>query len=260
MDHHVDHAVVEQVFGPLEAFRQSLADGLFDDPGAGEPDHRAGLGDGDVAEHGKGRRHAAGGGIAKHHDIGQAGLSHLIDGDGGARHLHQRQNAFLHARPTRRRNGDQRRALNHGQACRRQDAFADRHAHGAAHELEIERRDHDADTTHGAMGNGQGIGGTGFHLGVLEAFGIALAVAELKRVDDGLGKLNDVIGAVVEQHLETNRRRQAHVVAAMVTDLERLLQIAMEDHFAAARALVPQVVGDLFLADKFPELGTDEIG
>jgi hypothetical protein len=46
----------------------------------------------------------------------------------------------------------------------------------------------------------------------------------------------------------------------MATDPEQLLQVAMEDHFTAARALVPQVVRDLFLADKLPELGTDEIG
>ncbi len=42
---HVDHAVVEQIFGALEAVGQFLADRLFDDPLAGETDQCAGLGE-----------------------------------------------------------------------------------------------------------------------------------------------------------------------------------------------------------------------
>ena len=59
MDDHVDHAVLEQIFGALEAFRQLLADRLGDDARAGETDLRAGLGDLDVAQHGVGRADAA---------------------------------------------------------------------------------------------------------------------------------------------------------------------------------------------------------
>ena len=72
--------------------------------------------------------------------------------------------------------------MHHGKTRRRQDALADRNPHGAAHELEIKHRDDDADAAHGAVGNGQGVGRAGFHLSVLEALGIALAVAEFKRV------------------------------------------------------------------------------
>ena len=39
--HPVEHAVVEQVLGALEALGQRLADGLLDDPRAGEADQRA---------------------------------------------------------------------------------------------------------------------------------------------------------------------------------------------------------------------------
>ena len=56
VDDHVDHAVLEQVFGALEAFGQSLADGLLDHARAGEADERAGLGDLHVAEHRVGGR------------------------------------------------------------------------------------------------------------------------------------------------------------------------------------------------------------
>ncbi len=74
MHHHVDHAVLLQIFGALEAFRQLLADGLLDHARAGEADQRAGLGDMHVAEHGVGRGHAAGGRIGQHDDVGQASL------------------------------------------------------------------------------------------------------------------------------------------------------------------------------------------
>src|SRR5262245_43746797 len=50
-DYDVDDAVVEQVLGALEAFRQLLADSLLDHAGTGEADLRAGLGDVDVAQH-----------------------------------------------------------------------------------------------------------------------------------------------------------------------------------------------------------------
>ena len=40
-------------------------------------------------------------------NIGQPGLTHPIDGDHGAGHLHQAEHAFLHAGPTRGRDGDQ---------------------------------------------------------------------------------------------------------------------------------------------------------
>ena len=47
---HVDHAVLEQELGRLEAVRQVAADGLLDHPRPGEADQGARLGDVDVAE------------------------------------------------------------------------------------------------------------------------------------------------------------------------------------------------------------------
>ena len=95
---HVDHAVLHQIFGALEAFRQLFADRLLDDARAGKADQRAGLGDVHVAQHGVGGGDAAGGRVGQHDDIGQAGFLQPVDRDRGARQLHQRQDALLHAR------------------------------------------------------------------------------------------------------------------------------------------------------------------
>ena len=50
--HPVEHPVVEQVFGALEAFGQLFANGLFDHAGAREADERVGFGDLHITQHG----------------------------------------------------------------------------------------------------------------------------------------------------------------------------------------------------------------
>src|SRR6516225_8461326 len=60
VDHHVDYAVVLEIFRPLKAVGQLLADGLLDDARPGKTDERTRFRDVDVAEHGIGRGDAAG--------------------------------------------------------------------------------------------------------------------------------------------------------------------------------------------------------
>src|SRR3712207_4136338 len=60
LDHHVDHAVVQQIFGALEAFGQLLPDSGFDHPLTREANESAGLGKLHVAEHRVGSGDAAG--------------------------------------------------------------------------------------------------------------------------------------------------------------------------------------------------------
>ena len=93
---HVDHAMREQVFRALEALGKLLADGLLDDPRAGKADEGTWLGHLDIAEHGIGGGHAAGRRIGEDHDIGQPGFLEFGQRDGRPRHLHQRQDSFLH--------------------------------------------------------------------------------------------------------------------------------------------------------------------
>ena len=140
MHHHVDHAVGEQVLGLLKAFRQLFADGLLDDARAGETDQRARLGDLHVAEHGVRGGDAAGRRIGQHDDVGLARLLQLLHGDRGARHLHQGQNAFLHARAAGGGKQHERAAFLHRGVETLDDRLARRHAERAAHEIEILHR------------------------------------------------------------------------------------------------------------------------
>src|SRR6185437_4482068 len=70
-------------------------------------------------------------------------------------------------------------------------------------------------------------------LRLLEALGIALAVAELERIGDRLRQLDAAVGTLVEQHGEAALGRQAHMVAAGMADEEVGLELAMEQHLAA---------------------------
>src|SRR5436309_7300410 len=54
MDDHIDHAVLLEIFGALEAVGEFLADGLLDDARPGKADERTRFGNVDVAEHGIG--------------------------------------------------------------------------------------------------------------------------------------------------------------------------------------------------------------
>ena len=148
VDHHVDHAVVPEIFGALKAFRQLLADGLLDDARPGEADQRAGFGDLDIAEHGVGRGDAAGGRIGEHHDVGLLGLAQHLHGDRRARQLHQRQDALLHARAARCREHDEGRAALDRSLQARDHRLAGRHAERAAHEIEILHRGDDRHAVH----------------------------------------------------------------------------------------------------------------
>ena len=68
----VDQAVIEQEFGGLKAGRQFGLGGVLDDARPGKADHRARLGDDQIAHAGVAGHHAGGGGMGEHADVGQA--------------------------------------------------------------------------------------------------------------------------------------------------------------------------------------------
>ena len=67
---HVDHAVLEQILGPLKTVGQFFTDCFFDNPCTGKPDDRSRFRHGYIAEHGEGRRDTARRRIGENNDIG----------------------------------------------------------------------------------------------------------------------------------------------------------------------------------------------
>src|SRR5262245_42839645 len=74
VDHHVEHAVLKQELGALEARGQLLPDRLLDHARTREADQRARLGHVEIAEHRERSRDAAGGGVGQHAHEGQPRL------------------------------------------------------------------------------------------------------------------------------------------------------------------------------------------
>ena len=98
-------------------------------------------------------------------------------------HLHQREQRFLHARPTRGREAHQRYVLLQRQGRRTHELLADHGAHRAAHESELEGHCHYWQAIQRAAHGQQGIFLAGGSLRRRQAILVLLRVAKLEAVD-----------------------------------------------------------------------------
>lgn len=106
MNDAVDHAMFEQIFCALEPFWQFFADGFFDHPRSGKTDHGTWFSNGYIAQHRKGCGDTTGRGVCQNCNIGKLRFLDFVHGNDGPRHLHQGQDAFLHAGAAGRRKAD----------------------------------------------------------------------------------------------------------------------------------------------------------
>ena len=260
--HLVDHAVRQQILGALEAFGQLLADGLLDHPRPREADHRPGLGQMDVADHGEGRGDAARGRVGQDHDVGQARLLDLLHRHRGPCHLHQGQRALLHPRPARGGHHDEGRVVAHRMARGGDETLAQAGAHRAAHELEVHHRDHGRQAADPAEGRLQRVGGLGLGLGLAQTVGVFLLVAEAQRVGRAARHLQPLPATLVEQGFEPVVGPDPHMVVTMRADALVGVEVAVEDHPLAGRALLPEILRHLGLVARIEgaDLRPDIVG
>ena len=85
------------------------------------------------------------------------------------------------------------------------------------------------------------------------------------QIKDGSGAQADlcaVLLLVQQGHRQPGIHRQAEVMVAVRADPEPALQLAVEDHLLALRALLPEIVRNRPRAgaDPFTELGADDVG
>ena len=245
MHDHVDHAMIEQIFGFLEAVRQFFADRLLDDARAGKADQRAGFGDVHVAKHRIGRGDAAGRRIGQHDDVGLARVAQALHRNGGARQLHQRKNAFLHARAAGCREQDERAAFFHCCIEPLDHRFARRHAERAAHEIEILHGNNRGKIIELAVAELDRIVEAGLAARILEPIDVAAVVAEFQRIDRYLRHGDIEPGLVVEHGLEARRGAHAHMIVGAWNDELVGLDILVEHQLAGFRTLDPKILRHL---------------
>ncbi len=249
MHDHVDHAVVAQIFGLLKAFGKLLADGLLDHARTGEADQRARLGNVHVAEHRVGRGNAAGRRIGENDDVGLTHFAQALHRDSGARHLHQRENAFLHARPAGGGEQHERAGLLHGGFEALDHGFARRHAERAAHEIEILHRDDGGKAIELAVAELYRIVEPGFAARVFQTIDVTALVAELERIDRHFRHGDIEPGLVVEHRFEPGSRAHAHVIIGNRNDELVGLHVLVEHELASLRTLDPEIFRHLALED-----------
>ena len=149
----VDKAMLKREFRRLEFLGKLLANGVLDHAAASEADERAGLGNNHVTLHRKTRGHATRGGVGNHREIRQARFAVTLNRGRNFRHLHERNQAFLHARAARASEQHQRQALFGGMLGQTRDALAHHRAHRAHEERGIHyanRNAHACDAAHAA--------------------------------------------------------------------------------------------------------------
>src|SRR5690606_7843686 len=135
VDYHVQLSMLQIELRGLEIIRQLLANRLFDDDPAREAEYRSRLGDNNISEHGKTSRYAPGGRVRNDRNIESALFMQPGQGSGCLRHLHQAENALLHAGTAGSREDDQRETLTGGGLNRPGNLLADNGAHAACKEI-----------------------------------------------------------------------------------------------------------------------------
>ena len=110
------------------------------------------------------------------------------------------------------------------------------------------------------MGNDDRVQFAGLGPRILQAVDIFLLILEFQRIIGRLGQFDPLIEALVKQHLQPRLDLEAEMLAAMRTNIECGLKVAMKHHVAADRAAVPQIFRHFARGDQPLELGADEIG
>ena len=167
----------------LKTFRQCHAHGGFDHAGARKANQGLGLGNHHVAQERKTGAHAAHGGVGHHADVGQALFGQTGQRCIGLCHLHQGQQAFLHARATGGSKADEGHFLFNRSFDAAHKTLAYDRSHAAAHEFKFEAGCHHAHAMHCTTHDHQGIGFSSVFQGFLEALRVFAAVLEFQGID-----------------------------------------------------------------------------
>ena len=134
-------AVLQQKLGTLESLGQTLVHVLLDHARAGKCRQGIGLGQDNVALHGKARGYASGRGVGEHRDIQTARLAVAPNRRRNLGHLHKRGHALLHARAARNGKANDRKPQL-GRALKdTTDLLAHHGAHRAHHKVGIHKEE-----------------------------------------------------------------------------------------------------------------------
>jgi len=170
------------LLGALKSRRQLLADGALDDPRPREPDEGFGLGDVHVADEREAGRHAASRRIEQDAYVGQLGGTVAFEGGDRLRHLHEREDALLHAGASGRVQQNDRQPLGCRPLEQPRNLLPDHRSHAPAHEPEEEHAEGHVEIEHASPPRHERVLRARRALGRHDAFSVRLAVRKLQRI------------------------------------------------------------------------------
>ena len=226
--------MLQQKLGALESLGQALVHVLLDHARAGKCRQGIGLGQDNVALHGKARGYASGRGVGEHRDIQTARLAVAPNRRRNLGHLHKRCHALLHARTARNGKADNWQSqLGRTLKCAT-DLLAHHGTHRAHHKVGVHKEERRIATADFAPAAHNGIALARTLDRALELVGIAGKREEVLRRQIGIPFLKR---ALVDRHAHARATAHAKVFAATRADLEVVVQACFIDHAATLRAL-----------------------
>jgi hypothetical protein len=141
--------------------------------------------------------------------------------DLGLGHLHERQDALLHARPAARRQDHGGQLLGRRPLEQPGDLLADHRAHRAAHELELKDPERHPQLVQAADEAAEGVGGPERLFQAAQAVGVALGVAKAERIGSAKARVLLDGGALVQEQADAVLGGHREVVPALRAAAQR---------------------------------------
>lgn len=162
---------------------QRLSGRLRDHTRSGEAKKRARFCDADVGETGETRQYATRTGVDQHGDVRTPGLIQEVDCTGGLRHLHQTENALLHACAARATDGHQWQTVPRRHAGPAPEALTNYAAHASAHEPKVHDSEHAAHTFYARRSRNKSLRKASLRLRGTQALRIRLDIDEVQWIE-----------------------------------------------------------------------------
>ena len=179
----IDEAMLQEEFTGLKTLGQLDAHRLFDDSGAGKPDQGLGFSDNDVTERGEAGSNPAHGRMSEYADEQAAVLAVTPQSSGDLRHLHQREDSFMHSRPApRSRDDHQRKSLPGGGLDGPRQLFSDNRTHRTHDEVTVGDAEDDANSLDESLSDQGGLVQASPFLLRLESLRIGTPIVKFERV------------------------------------------------------------------------------
>src|SRR6266542_6669044 len=203
-----------------------------------ESDNSARLGDYCVAKHRVTGTHPTGCRVRQNRHVRNAAFGKLRKNCRGLRHLHQTQDALLHARAAGCRNKNEREFSLERLLSEPRDLFTDNRAHRATHEREVHHAKTNGQSHELSRERQDGVAITRLYGGPFKALRILRKAQRVGRTDLGLCLLGR---AFVEKNIEVLNRTNSAMVLTRRTHVEVPDEFLAEVRVAALVALLPRV-------------------